>query len=245
VIASSPLAGLPICSVPFTAPDASGDASLAAFALGPVDELLRCLAVRSPELPPELARAVPKRKAEYLAGRAAGAFALSQCGSMDGHIGRNDDGSPRWPAGFVGALTHGGGLAAAAAASRSHYLGIGIDAEYLLDTEVEKEVVESIALPGELARADSALSSGARGALLTIVFSAKESLFKCLYPLVGEFFGFHDARLAEIREDGAGSGSFRLELVRCLDHRFVRGWDVVGRFSIANGRVQTAVAVRH
>ena len=31
--------------------------------------------------------------------------------------------------------------------------------------------------------------------LLTLVFSAKESLFKCLYPRVQEFFGFAAARV--------------------------------------------------
>jgi len=231
-------------SASFIAPDASGDASLAALELHGPDEMLRSLAGSACRLPSELERAVPKRKAEYLAGRVVAAIALSQCGAMDVHVGRNVDGSPRWPAGFVGALTHGGGLAAAAAAPASRYAGIGIDAEYLLEPRVREEVAESIAAPGELAAAQLALSDAMQRALPTILFSAKESLFKCLYPQVGEFFGFHDARFVEAREDGVGAGFFRLELVRSLHPTFPRGWGVVGRFAVANGAVQTAVGVR-
>ena len=34
--------------------------------------------------------------------------------------------------------------------------------------------------------------------VLTVVFSAKETVYKCLYPEVGRYFGFHDARVEVI-----------------------------------------------
>jgi enterobactin synthetase component D len=76
---------------------------------------------------------------------------------------------------------------------------------------------------------------------LTLVFSAKESVFKCLYPRVGRFFDFHDVRLGEVRSD---LGTFTVRLVKSLSGELRAGTVLAGRFAIECGRVHTAVFLR-
>jgi enterobactin synthetase component D / holo-[acyl-carrier protein] synthase len=221
--------------------------SIVAFELGPigpVDEVVD----EQPEgpiaggvLPSELKGMVPKRRAEFLAGRAASALALARCGCATPHaVGRNPNGSPSWPSGFVGSITHGGGIAAAAVASKANCLGVGIDAEYLMSQSTEEEIASLVVTPGEVASAKEALPGVARSSLVTLAFSAKESLYKCLHPLVGTFFEFQDAELVKVSGGTSGAGEFRLKLRRTLAERFPAGWEAIGRFSFDDDAAKSA-----
>jgi enterobactin synthetase component D len=133
-------------------------------------------------LPPEIARAVPRRRAEFIAGRTCARAALAAAGGDPAHdlpIGPLR--APQWPAGFVGSITHAAGFAAAAVAPSSRSRGLGIDLERTLSpTDVER-LAATLAHPGELALAS-----------LTALFAAKEALFKALAPHVGRYFDFLD-----------------------------------------------------
>lgn len=219
--------------------------AVTAFELGDVDPLADPASIGELVLPLDLVRAVPRRRAEYLAGRLACAMSLEQCGYVGPHrVGRRRDRSPIWPDGYVGSVTHGGGVVAAAAAQASTYAGVGIDAEPLLSERAQDELRDMVLTHRERVRVDTALPELVRGSLVTLAFSAKECLFKCLYPLVGKFFEFHDAELMSIRADSASTGEFRLGLARRLADQFLAGWETLGRFSIADGRVETAIALR-
>jgi enterobactin synthetase component D len=236
--------GFSVRTISFVAPHADDYVGIAAFELGPVDEMLEVLS-RGAALPPSLERAVPKRKAEFLAGRLAASMSLAASGcATPGAVGRGPNGAPSWPDGYVGSLTHGGGVAAAVTAPRLRYAALGIDAEYLLSQETENDVRRTVARPSELSRLEDRIPCDLRPALLTLVFSAKESLFKCLHPLVGEFFEFQDAEIVTLGSASSGAGEFCIRLERKLSHEFDRGWEATGRFAIGDGRVQTAIGIR-
>ncbi|MGL6523541.1 4'-phosphopantetheinyl transferase superfamily protein, partial [Aeromonas dhakensis] len=58
-----------------------------------------------------------------------------------------------------------------------------------------------------------------RAEALTLIFSAKESLFKALYPRVGRYFDFLDARWLAMTEQ-----TLTLELVDSLTPTLPAGW---------------------
>ncbi len=124
-------------------------------------------------------RASSRRRAELLGGRACAHAAVRALGQTDGPIGVGPGREPMWPPGVVGSIAHGGSWCGAVVARAGDALGIGFDIEPLapLPPEVERLVLTD----EELTRLPS---SGPLGRCAgTIVFSAKECVYKCLFPI--------------------------------------------------------------
>jgi enterobactin synthetase component D len=190
-------------------------------------------------VPESLARAVPKRRVEYCAGRYCAREALRACSptNADRTIGSGSHGEPLWPSGVVGAITHTHEFASAAVARSDQALAIGLDAERV--TKLSAEVLEHIALPGEVP-ALARLAQMNAESVASLVFSAKETLFKCLYAEVGRYFDFRDAIVEAL---DAASGAFSVRLLVSLTPRLVEGTSFAGRFALGDGRVYTAIVV--
>ncbi|KUM44130.1 phosphopantetheinyl transferase [Pseudomonas sp. EpS/L25] len=192
--------------------------------------------------PDNLWRAVAKRQAEYLAGRLCAREALRRLtGSamVPGH--RSQDRGPAWPTGQVGAITHSHGWAAAAVAQRQEYLGIGLDAESLLEPAKALRLVDQILTPAELARLHP-LDESEQALAITLAFSAKESLFKALHPQVQRMFFFQDA---EILAWDLAAGRFAIRLLSDLSPRWSAGAELSGHFQLDDEqRLLTLLAVR-
>jgi enterobactin synthetase component D len=190
------------------------------------------------ELPDALGRAVSKRRVEYCAGRFCAREALRICGAVDAEtaIGAGPHGEPLWPAGVVGTITHTHEFASAAVALTRDARAIGLDAERM--TDLRPEVLDYIALPAEV-EALTLASRLSADTVASIVFSAKETLFKCLYAEVGRYFDFRDALVDLLNPEGR----FNVRLLVELTPRLVPGTSFAGRFSIADGRVHTAIVV--
>lgn len=128
-----------------------------------------------------LARAVPKRRAEFAAGRRAARMALEGLGHAAQAIPVGTGRAPAWPEGIQGSITHDRGVALAAVVAGG--AGIGID------------LTEAADLPGDTRRV--ILPHDEEGGLSDLEaragFSAKESLFKALFPCVETHFGFDAA----------------------------------------------------
>lgn len=148
------------------------------------------------ELPPQLGNAAFKRKAEFLAGRHCARQAIRKLAPRQPlpDIPINAAGLPSWPDGIVGSITHAGGFVSAAVALRKDAISIGIDCESLMTREIALEIAALVATPSELAAAKAQTRLEDNGAL-TLLFSAKEAVFKCLYPLTGLFFTFLDVEV--------------------------------------------------
>ena len=198
------------------------------------------LALRFPgiEVPESLARAVPKRRVEYCAGRFCAQQALRVCSAADAQtvIGTGAHGEPLWPAGIVGAITHTHEFAAAAVALKRDARAIGFDAERV--TQLSADVLDYIAVPAEIA-ALSLTSNMDADVVASVVFSAKESLFKCLYPEVQRYFDFRDAVIEALDS----RGHFRARLLVELTAQLPQGSRFTGRFANADGRVYTAIVL--
>ncbi|CAM8150068.1 MULTISPECIES: enterobactin synthase subunit EntD [Enterobacter] len=139
----------------------------------------------------ELSNAGRKRKAEHLAGRIAAAHALPD------HTvpGIGPSGEPLWPEGFSGSITHSGTRAMAVVVHHPDAL-VGIDCEAVLPDREAREIQDGIIDEQE---AMCLTRSGYSFALaLTLAFSAKESLFKALFPQVRSWMGFDSARVTQL-----------------------------------------------
>ena len=170
-----------------------------------------------------------------MAGRACAARALRDAGCADADVGVGvgENGAPRWPRGYVGSITHTRSFASAAVAPACVLRGIGIDSEELLDEVTLAEVAPLVIDDGEA----RLLQGERRLERATLLFSAKESLYKCLAPLAGVFFEFADARVEEIDD---ARGTWRARLLTDLPG-FARGSVYGGRLAVGSGIVHTAL----
>lgn len=173
-------------------------------------------------------KAVPKRQAEFAAGRRAARAALAGLGHQTRAIPAGEDRAPIWPDTVVGAITHDAGLAAALVANTQDCTAIGLD------------MAEAAPFPVHLR--DRILITQSERALGDLdaraVFSAKEALFKALYPSVRQFFGFE---AAEVMPDLA-TETFTARLSAPLgDH--VAGTCYNGRLAITDDRLLATLVI--
>lgn len=188
------------------------------------------------ERPRALDRAVAKRRASYLAGRLCARQALAALGWTGPAPEMGADRLPVWPTGYIGSITHTHGFAWSVATRDGEACGVGIDSEEILDATRAANLHAVIATPDEWATRE-------RWGLedreyITLVFSAKESLFKCLYPMVLKFFYFQHAAIEDI---DPAEGRFRYRLLLDLGPRHVIGTTGWGTFCMDEKRVHTCV----
>jgi enterobactin synthetase component D len=190
-------------------------------------------------LPSAMTGAVKKRQTEFLAGRHCAAVSIERCRSDLGRVtvAAAADGRPLWPDGLVGSITHSAGFAWAAVARSEQARGLGIDSEVRLDDERAAALAGSILTRAEL-RALRAARLG-DGAAVTLAFSAKESLFKCLHPLVLRPFDYLDAEVTAV----VAPGELELRLLVDLGPAAPRLSTQTVAFELDGGRVHTC-AVR-
>jgi 4'-phosphopantetheinyl transferase EntD len=159
-------------------------------------------------------RAVPQRRMLYAQGRAAARDALQQLGVAPVAIGRGAGGQPLWPEGLVGSISHTRSVAVALVGWRCDYAGLGVDVEEL-GRGVDARIARLVARPAEMAW----VNPEAGLERLIMLFSAKESVFKALYPVEQVWFGFSDAELIWDAERQA----FLAELQRTLGEHYPVG----------------------
>lgn len=184
--------------------------------------------------PERLAVAGDRRRAEYLAGRYAADFLLRKLGYYDFVLHSGYDRAPCWPAGICGALAHSGNTALCAIHTCDIVSGIGIDVEYLISVERSALIQHAICHTGEL----NVLSILQPEQRATLIFSAKESLFKAIYPQLGIYFGFHDAEMVSLERS---SSRFVLRLRRQLSTKFWEGKLFEGHYRFESEKVITII----
>lgn len=189
-------------------------------------------------LPASLQRAAPKRLGEFLAGRLAAREALRRFGLGDHVVAIGSAREPRWPAGFEGSISHSllQGRGMALCAVRPGQAGMGLDLEAWLEDEQACNLWPGIVNDEEWARLQLCPLGPALG--LTLVFSAKESLFKALYPRVGRYFDFLDARWLAMTEQ-----TLTLELKSALTPDLPVGWHCTLHWQGLPGGVLTTLVL--
>lgn len=130
-----------------------------------------------------------RRAADYRAGRLAGAAASAALDGAACLAGRGSEGRPLWRAGLAGSISHSEGRAIALLGHAADWHGLGVDLERRLSRLVAQEIA-----PVALTTAERA-AFGADPLWVGLIFSAKESLFKALSPLIGRRFDFDAAQM--------------------------------------------------
>lgn len=188
--------------------------------------------------PPSIQRSVAKRQAEFLAGRLCARAALQQLDHLDCIPAIGEDRAPVWPAHISGSITHSTGHAAAIVAHKAQWRGLGMDLENILSLERAERLAGEILTADELQRM-ALLPREQLALLVTLTFSAKESLFKALYPIVQQRFYFEHAEVVEWSQAGA----VRLRLLTDLSSEWSHGKELVGQFAVNGGQLLSLVAV--
>ena len=193
---------------------------------------------REPLHPTEAALAArmgAARRAEFALGRACARRALAKLGIENEPLLRGEARDPRWPPGVIGSLTHTEGFCAAAVARRGELLALGLDAE---SAPISPRAARRVLDDEERSRIESLGVANARD-FATLAFSAKESVFKALFPLSGRRLGFRDAAL----EIDPGAQGFRVVLRAGGEGALPPGARIEGRYALTPICVITSVVV--
>lgn len=147
--------------------------------------------------PSDLGKAVPKRQAEFLAGRYAAKEAMRNAKNDKAAlktVGVGKHRCPIWPNKFIGSITHNNSKAICAITYSGSKAQLGIDFEDNIPSSVALEIGNNIHSDNEK---KILIEQGLSNSIATtIIFSAKESLFKALYPKIRKYFGFEQASLS-------------------------------------------------
>ena len=188
--------------------------------------------------PASIQRSVAKRQAEFLAGRLCARSALQRLDGLDCIPAIGEDRAPVWPAHISGSITHSTGHAAAIVGHKAQWRGLGMDLENLLPLERAERLAGEILTADEMQR----MAAGLREQIaqcVTLTFSAKESLFKALYPIVHTRFYFEHAEVLEWSE----TGSLRLRLLTELSSEWCYGKELEAQFVVHEGQLLSVVAI--
>lgn len=188
------------------------------------------------ELPESLDQAVVKRKAEFVAGRFVAQRALTALGATDLAIRIGANRAPVWPESYTGSISHSQKIAISAVANRDYAKSIGLDVESMLGEKIAKNIVDSILVESE--KKFLRLSVYTAPTMVTLIFSAKESLFKALYHEVGCYFDYNAVRLVDI---DFHKGEFVVELMQDLTSDLRFGSCFEGVFELDKHSVLTAI----
>jgi 4'-phosphopantetheinyl transferase EntD len=136
-------------------------------------------------------RACTRKRIEFASGRAAAHFALKEIGFANPFpILRGQMGEPLWPEGIAGSITHCYPWSVAIAVKCPNRVVIGLDletTERIQGTDISELVCSNAELDW--------VRAGALQERLTMIFSAKEAVYKAFYPLCLHYVDFKDVDL--------------------------------------------------
>lgn len=171
-----------------------------------------------------------KRLREFVHGRACARRVLEQLGFPDCPVPVSESRAPVWPDGIVGSISHCGDHAAAVAALKTDRKGLGIDLE--VDEALDESLIPMVCRPAEL---DCLQTANAGSITPKLIFSAKESFFKCVWPILLRFIDFQEI---EIRLDTESRSFTAIPRSKQLPHELAV--KVRGRYTQAGGLIITA-----
>jgi len=148
------------------------------------------------ELPLLSDRAVEKRKNEFYAGRWCAAQAIYQKSRCYLTPKINVDRSPLWPVGIVGSISHSKDKAISVVTSSDKYVGLGIDIQDEISIGEQVDISDLILSAGEAKLCRSLTTYKA----FEVFFSAKESIYKALYPSCRDLFEHKDVEIVKVNE---------------------------------------------
>ena len=205
-------------------------------------------------LPQNMREDVPKKKAHFLGGRYCAHQALSLMKRNESDvpdtyenekndlvpIQKSEQGAPIWPEGVIGSITHTENFIGAVVESAEKLRGIGIDTEKILGPQ-SVVMVESLVATEEEKRKSLSFDPFE---YFTLIYSAKESIFKCLNPIIQKYIEFHDVTIENVCFD---SQAFTFKLLKDINEEFKEGMSFEGSFHLDQGqeKLHTAFELYH
>ena len=143
-------------------------------------------------------KATQTRKLESLRGRKCAQYLVQRLTGKVAPITADQDGAPVWPENIIGSISHSGDIVGACVAPQSRdqkleILSLGYDIE--LTENLSLDLLGKIATEKEIFWINGAQSKQQQLIRATKIFSAKESLFKCIFPTLRKTIGFLDIEL--------------------------------------------------
>jgi enterobactin synthetase component D / holo-[acyl-carrier protein] synthase len=193
-----------------------------------------------PEESRVIGSAVQSRREQFSAGRWLARRAWQELGQASVPLLNDEQRVPIWPAGIVGTITHTQIWCAVAVARSADVAGLGADVEPA--TALEVGLWERVCRPEERDFLQGQAPPLA-GLLAKAVFSAKESIYKALYPKVRSFLDFQAMRIELLPSDAPGIWLWYAELQVPWGH-LAPGWRTgPGKLSIDNDLIVSAIVL--
>jgi len=170
---------------------------------------------------------IDSRRIEFTHGRHCARQAMAKLGLPAAAIHRQNDRSPVWPAGITGTIAHTGDHAAAAVGRAREFVSLGLDIEK--SEPLEADTAQLIVRPDE----------NAEGARAKLLFSIKESIYKCIHPVVQTYVDFQDMEVDLSGPDG----TFRaIPHTNNFDAAMIAG--LRGRYRVGEALIASACWIR-
>lgn len=189
--------------------------------------------------PEAISKHHPNRKEEFKLGRLCASLAhLKLKGVALNEIPIGTKREPIFPASIVGSISHTKEWIGAVVSDSKELVGVGLDFEKM--GRAKQELTRYISTDNDITEVDGLSEEE----ILTLIFSAKESLYKALYPSVKIFFGFDSAAVTKIDTQ---SKTFTIELLTQLSSEFGPNGrsSFTGRFCCDSQTCLTAIEVTY
>ncbi len=128
-----------------------------------------------------------KRLKDFRASRYCARKALEQVNISGFPLLPSKDRAPVWPAEISGSITHKGDRCLAVISAKSKITSIGVDIEY--NSPLKNTLTKQILTESEIQGTDH---DSQDLILAKLIFSIKESIYKCLNPIYNQWIGFKD-----------------------------------------------------
>lgn len=132
-----------------------------------------------------------KRLNEFLAGRICALKAMEGLSTYQEILPIGKDKKPLWPYELVGSIAHTDNKVSSVVLPRSLNLSVGLDLESIFDKNTAKELGKEILLESEKRYLD--LSNYSE--IISLIYSAKEAVFKAVNSKVLKFLDFKEIEL--------------------------------------------------
>ncbi|WP_059012130.1 4'-phosphopantetheinyl transferase family protein [Streptomyces specialis] len=179
-----------------------------------------------------------RRRREFRTTRLCARAAMVKLGVPPAGVPSGPKGEPRWPAGLTGSMTHCDGYRAAAVSRTDDVHAVAIDAER--HAPLTAELARHVTVAAEREHLAELAGDHPGVHWETVLFSAKETVYKAFNPLTGRWLGFRDARLSL----DPATHTFRARLLQ--PGPVVEGVGIdefTGRWAVEEGLVLTAIAL--
>jgi 4'-phosphopantetheinyl transferase EntD len=178
----------------------------------------------------------PARQRDFATGRLLARSLLAQMGVAPTPIAVGPNGEPCWPSEFAGSVSHSNGYCAVAVARQADATSLGLDIEPALP--LEPTLLTTVCVEREL-RWLRSMPPSERHLLARLVFSAKECVYKCQYPVTRMHLEFEDL---EVQLDHPGSG-FTARFRRDVGPAFSCGSHLNGNFALSKSWIVTGATI--